>query len=161
MEQRDRWTIAYIGLGSNLGNREGKLREALRELNGRDDVRVLRASQFHETEPVGGPPQHPFINAAAEVATPLPPQELLELLHDVENDFGRERNVRWGPRTLDLDLLLYGGRVIDSPDLQLPHPRMHKRQFVLAPLCELCPRRRHPQLGKEMRQLLSELRGRG
>ncbi len=161
MEQRDRWTIAYIGLGSNLGDREEMLRGALRELDARDDLHVLRVSQFHETEPVGGPPQGAFINSAAELATPLPAEELLALLHSVENDFDRERDVHWGPRTLDLDLLLYGGRVIDSPQLQVPHPRMHERQFVLGPLCELCPRRRHPRLGKEMRELLSELRERG
>ena len=157
MKQNDRWTIAYIGLGSNLGDREATLRAALRELDARDLVRVLRASSFHETEPVGGPPQGAFINAAAELATPLPPEGLLELLHEVEDDFGRQREVRWGPRTLDLDLLLYGDRVIDSPDLEVPHPRMHERQFVLAPLCELCPRRRHPRLGREMRELLREL----
>lgn len=157
MRPHDRWTIAYIGLGSNLGDREATLRGALRELDARGDVKVVRRSDFHETEPVGGPPQGAFINAAAELATPLQPEELLAVLHEVEDDFGRERTVRWGPRTLDLDLLLYGNRIIDTSDLQVPHPRMHERRFVLEPLCELCPDRRHPRLGKTVRRLLAEL----
>jgi len=157
MKDPDRWTIAYIGLGSNLGDREATLRGALRQIDSRRDSVVTRVSAFHETEPVGGPPQGAFINAAAELATPLPPEGLLAVLHEVEDEFGRERTVRWGPRTLDLDLLLYGNCVIDTPELQVPHPRMHERRFVLQPLCELCPERRHPRLGKTMQQLLSEL----
>jgi 2-amino-4-hydroxy-6-hydroxymethyldihydropteridine diphosphokinase len=157
MRNPDRWTIAYIGLGSNLGDREATLRAALRDLDARGDVKVVRRSHLHETEPVGGPPQGAFINAVAELATPLSPKELLQVLHEVEDEFGRERTVRWGPRTLDLDLLLYGDRIIDMPALHVPHPRMHERRFVLEPLCELCPDRPHPRLGKTIQQLLSEL----
>ena len=150
--------VAWIGLGSNLGDRRENLEGALRALDTRDDVCVAAASRLRETAPVGGPPQGRFLNGTAELVTRLSPYQLLSALHEVEADFDRTRDVRWGPRTLDLDLLLYEGRVIDTPELKVPHPRMHERRFVLGPLCELCPMRLHPVLGKPLRRLLAELR---
>lgn len=148
---------AYIGLGSNLGDRRLNLRRALAALDERDGIAVRRVSSFVETEPVGGPPQGPFLNAAAELETTLEPRALLVALHEVERELGRERSVRWGPRTIDLDLLLYGGRVIDEPGLRVPHPRMHERRFVLAPLSAIAPDARHPALDATVRELLDRL----
>ncbi len=151
-------TTAYVGLGANLGRREEALRAALEAFDGRDGVRVVRASSFIETQPVGGPPgQPPYLNAAAELRTTLEPEALLRTLQETEDAFGRTREVRWGPRTLDLDLLLYGDRVIEMPALTVPHPRMHERRFVLGPLCEIAPEAVHPVLGRTVREMLEGL----
>ena len=148
--------VAYVGLGSNLGDRRAMLDGAVAELGNTPGVRVLRVSSVHETEPVG-PPQPRYLNAVAEVETSLAPRALLDRLLAVETRFGRVRGERWGPRTIDLDLLLHGGLVIDEPGLSVPHPRMTERAFVLAPLCELVPEGRHPVLGRTFRQLLADL----
>ncbi len=130
----------YIGLGSNVGDRIAQLTGALAELDRTPGVRVVACSSFHETAPVGGPPdQGPFLNAAAELATRLRPHELLAVLLDVERRFGRVRSVPNGARTLDLDLLLYDLESVRTADLVVPHPRMWTRSFVLAPLAEICP----------------------
>jgi 2-amino-4-hydroxy-6-hydroxymethyldihydropteridine diphosphokinase len=129
----------FIALGSNLGDRAQHIRDALRELAEAGDIRVLAVSSLHETDPVGGPPGQPrYLNAAAELATDLEPRALLERMQAIERRHGRERTVRDGPRTLDLDLLLYRDRTIDDPDLCVPHPRMWQREFVLRPLGEIC-----------------------
>jgi len=150
---------AYISLGSNLGQREETLRAALRELDELEGVEVTAVSRLRETAPVGGPAQDNYINAVAEVRTSLAAADLLGALQGIEARFGRKRQERWGPRTLDLDLLLYGEAVIQSPELQVPHPRMHERLFVLEPLCEIAPHARNPTLGRSAAELLARLRG--
>jgi 2-amino-4-hydroxy-6-hydroxymethyldihydropteridine diphosphokinase len=131
-------TVAYIGLGSNLGDRVENLRAALVRLA---ELGEVRASSFRETDPVGVTDQPKFLNAAAELSTEMPVRDLLDALLAIERDLGRDRSreQRWGPRTLDLDLLLYGSDVIDEPGLTVPHPRLAERQFVLEPLHELAP----------------------
>jgi 2-amino-4-hydroxy-6-hydroxymethyldihydropteridine diphosphokinase len=150
---------AYIGLGSNLGDREKMLRGALDALREHEGIEVTSVSRFHETEPVG-PPQGKYLNAVAEIRTTLDPRELLGALQGIEDRFGRERAVRWGPRTLDLDLLLYGDEIINEPDLQVPHPHMHERLFVLEPLCEIAPHVIHPALGRRAGELSAKLQNR-
>jgi 2-amino-4-hydroxy-6-hydroxymethyldihydropteridine diphosphokinase len=131
-------TRAYVGLGANLGDREATLRRALELLEAEDGVEVIAVSQLRETDPVGVVDQPRFLNGAAAVETSLSARELLEVLLRVERDLGRVRDAaRWGPRTIDLDLLLYGDEAIDEPGLRVPHPRLHERRFALDPLVEL------------------------
>ena len=133
-------TRAYIGLGSNLDDRERMLWSALHMLAFNPEVDVVAVSSFRETDPVGYLDQPAFVNAAAAVETELGPRELLGLLLDVERELGRTRvGARFGPRTIDLDLLLYGDEVVDEPGLTVPHPRLHERVFALEPLTELDP----------------------
>jgi 2-amino-4-hydroxy-6-hydroxymethyldihydropteridine diphosphokinase len=127
----------YIGLGSNLGEREAQIRLALDDLARLPGCRLLRASSLYDSEPVGDVEQPNFLNAVAELETELSPRQLLWNLLLIERRLGRTRTRRWGPRTIDLDLLLYGDRVVDTRDLVVPHPRMHERAFVLKPLLEL------------------------
>jgi 2-amino-4-hydroxy-6-hydroxymethyldihydropteridine diphosphokinase len=135
-------TLAYVGLGSNLGDREALIRRAA-ELIG-----TVRLSTIRETEPWGYTAQGPFLNAVAEIETGLGPRPLLVHLLDVERRLGRERvGPRWGPRRIDLDLLLYGDETIEEPDLVVPHPRLLERRFVLEPLAELVPARKIPGNG--------------
>ena len=147
-------TVAYIGLGSNLGDREGSLRAALARLA---ELGEVRASSFRETDPVGVTDQPRFLNAAAELSTDLTARDLLDALLAIERDLGRDRSreERWGPRTLDLDLLLYGTDVIDEPGLTVPHPRLAERLFVLEPLDELAPALTLPD-GRRIVDLLRE-----
>jgi 2-amino-4-hydroxy-6-hydroxymethyldihydropteridine diphosphokinase len=129
----------FIALGSNLGNREEHIRQALVELEARGDICVLSSSLLRETSPVDGPPGQPrYLNAVAELATGLSARALLKRLFEIEARHGRERAVPNGPRTLDLDLLLFRDEVIDEPDLVVPHPRMWQRSFVMEPLAEIC-----------------------
>jgi len=145
---------AYVGLGSNLGEREATLWKALEGLGATERIEVVAVSSFRETDPVGVVDQPRFVNGAAALETSLRPRELLERLLDVERSLGRDRAVeeRWGPRTLDLDLLLYGGETIDEPGLEVPHPRLAERAFVLEPLLELDPNLRLPD-GRPLRDL--------
>ena len=133
-------TPAWIGLGSNLGDRRAILDAAVADLAEVPGVVVLAVSPYHETSPVGGPPgQGPFLNAAAHLETTLGPHQLLAALQGIENQAGRVRTVRWGERTLDLDILIYGTKFLDAKDLKLPHPRLAFRRFVLSPLAEIAP----------------------
>jgi 2-amino-4-hydroxy-6-hydroxymethyldihydropteridine diphosphokinase len=146
-------TVAYIGLGANLGDREGNLRVALERLA---DLGSLRVSSFRETDPVGVTDQPRFVNAVAELETVLGARELLEKLLEIERQLGRDRGSeeRWGPRTIDLDLLLFGNEVIDEPGLSVPHPRLAERRFVLEPLHELDPGLELPD-GRAVGELLA------
>lgn len=130
---------AYVGLGANLGNREETLRKAVALLAVAEGVDVLAVSELRETDPVGVVDQPRFVNGAAAVETVLPARDLLDTLLAIERSLGRERVERWGPRTVDLDLLLYGDEIVDEPGLHVPHPRLHERRFVLEPLAELDP----------------------
>ena len=134
-------TIAYIGLGANLGERERTIAAALRRIEEDERTSLLRSTVPIETDPVGYTDQPRFLNAAASLATTRSPRELLDLLLEIERDLGRVRGdgPRYGPRTIDLDLLLYGDETIDEDALEVPHPRLHKRRFVLEPLAELDP----------------------
>ena len=128
---------AYLGLGANLGDRLENLQRAVDLLGAQARVTVMRCSRVYETDPVGGPPQPSFLNAVLEIATELTPHELLSVCGGIEDSMGRVRVVHWGPRPIDIDILSYDDRTIDEVDLQVPHPRMHERGFVLAPLAEL------------------------
>jgi 2-amino-4-hydroxy-6-hydroxymethyldihydropteridine diphosphokinase len=130
---------AFVGLGANLENPLQQVRQAISELDAIEHTRVLVASSLYRSAPVGYADQPDFINAVAKVQTRLSPHELLDALHAIENRHGRRRSVRNAPRTLDLDLLLYGTLVVDEDGLTLPHPRMHERAFVLLPLAEIAP----------------------
>jgi 2-amino-4-hydroxy-6-hydroxymethyldihydropteridine diphosphokinase len=129
--------IGYVGLGSNLGSREAHIEAALGEMARAEGIRVRRRSPLYETDPVGGPPQGKYLNGVAELEVEIPAEDLLAALLEIERRLGRERRVRWGPRVIDLDLLLYGEEVRRGPDLVLPHPRLREREFVLRPLADL------------------------
>lgn len=147
---------AVLGLGSNLGDREGHLRRAIEGL--RRAVRVLRVSAVRETEPVGGPPQGRYLNAAVLVEFDGGPRDLLALAQRLEAEAGRSRGPRFGPRTLDVDLLLLeGGAVVDEPDLVVPHPRLAGRRFALEPLAEVAPDWAVPGAGGSAKELLEGL----
>jgi 2-amino-4-hydroxy-6-hydroxymethyldihydropteridine diphosphokinase len=132
-------TVAYVGLGSNLGQPADQVRQALYELDRLPHTRVVRKSSLYRTAPVGHETQPDFINAVAQIETGLPAERLLAELQTIEKSHGRERSFTNAPRTLDLDLLLFGDATLNTPQLTLPHPRMHERAFVLQPLLEIAP----------------------
>jgi 2-amino-4-hydroxy-6-hydroxymethyldihydropteridine diphosphokinase len=150
--------LAYIGLGANLGDREGTLRRAIALLSAEAEVEVVAVSTLRETDPVGIIEQPRFLNGAVAAETTLGPQELLETLLRIERELGRVRSGRWGPRTLDLDLLVYGDEIVDEPGLRVPHPRIHERRFALEPLAELDPALVVPEQGA-VSELLAALDG--
>ncbi len=149
--------LAYVGLGANEGDPRRQLEEAIARLADTDEVEVRKVSSFYLNPPLGPPDQPWYVNAVIQVRTRLEPEELLRVLHRVENDLGRVRRERWGPRVIDLDLLLYDGVIDTGPDLYLPHPEMHCRAFVMAPLAEIAPQAWHPALEKTASELLAAL----
>ena len=153
-------SLAYLGLGTNLGNRWDNLRQAMTLISPDRSVRHLRRSRVYETDPWGMTDQPPFLNCVAEVATTLQPEALLARCKEVEQLLGRVPGPRWGPRLIDLDILLFESRVVDLPHLQIPHPRLHLRAFALVPLAELIPTRAHPTLGRTIGDLAAALEGR-
>ena len=152
-----KWHTAYIALGSNMGDKKGYLDMAIRRLKEREDCRVEKVSDYLVTAPYGGVEQDDFLNGALELKTTLEPEELLDVLHEIEKEAGRVREIHWGPRTLDLDILLYNDTVVDTERLHIPHIEMHKRDFVLKPMTQIAPWQRHPLLGKTMSELCEGL----
>jgi 2-amino-4-hydroxy-6-hydroxymethyldihydropteridine diphosphokinase len=143
----------YLGLGSNIGDREANLRAALERLAA-PDLRVMRVSPIYETEPVDYTDQRWFLNLVAEAETELFPMQLLTRIGRIERELGRVRGIPKGPRTIDIDILLYGAAVVRSPKLEIPHPRMAERRFVLAPMADLAPGLRHPVTRKSIAEML-------
>jgi len=149
-------SVVYLGIGSNVGEREEFIEQAVFLLNKISGVKVTKRSSNFETEPEGNEDQPPFLNAAVEIETSLSPQKLLAAAQEIENTLGREREVEWGPRTVDLDILLYDDDIISDDKLQIPHPLLHERLFVLMPLAEIAPDAVHPTLEKTMGELYEE-----
>lgn len=151
------WHRCFVALGSNMGDKKGYLDGAVEALKADPCIRVKRASTYLVTAPYGGVEQEDFLNGAVELEALYTPEELLEVLHTIEQAAKRERLVHWGPRTLDLDILFYDDLVQDDPVLTLPHPDMHNRDFVLRPMAELAPHFMHPLFQRTMAQLLDAL----
>ncbi len=151
--------IAYIGIGSNIGDRQGTIQRAVSLLRADSRIEVLRLSELKETSPLGGMPQPAYLNAVAEIRTTLDAEELLTLLLATEDSLGRVRDGRWQPRTIDLDLLLFGQEIIRRPNLMVPHPQMHLRSFVMDGLCQLSPSLMHPVLEVTVAELRRRLGG--
>jgi len=148
--------IAYIGIGSNLGNRQKNCLRAI-ELLQKKDIIVTKRSSLYETEPWGVKDQPRFINMAVEIDTSLEPKELLKILKNIEKELGREKSSKWGPRIIDLDILLFDDIILNKDNLKIPHPLMHERDFVLRPLCEIAPDIYHPLLKMSMHELMQKI----
>jgi len=149
-------STAYIGIGSNLGNKKENCKQALRLLE-ENGVRVKKQSKMYVTEPWGIKDQPKFINMAIEVETDKRPDELLGILKNIEKHMGRIETIKWGPRVIDLDMLLYDDLIIETPLLEIPHPFMHEREFVLKPLAEIASDKKHPVIGKTIKEMLDAI----
>ncbi|MBQ4522531.1 MAG: 2-amino-4-hydroxy-6-hydroxymethyldihydropteridine diphosphokinase [Lachnospiraceae bacterium] len=155
---RRKWTEAYLSIGSNIGEKENYLNEAVKGLEEDVYTKVLKISSFITTKPYGEVEQEDFLNGAVQIKTLRNPEELLELSHELEQKAKRERKVHWGPRTLDVDIIFYGKEIVEEEDLMIPHIDMQNREFVLKPLMELCPYFVHPLLEKRICTLYGELK---
>lgn len=151
------WHKVYIAFGSNLGDSEEYIKNALDEFGANSFFRNMRSSKLYKSAPYGGVDQNDFVNGALEIETILTPRELLEYLHELEQKADRVRNLRWGPRTLDLDIIFYDDLILDEEDLIIPHKDMKNRDFVLQPLAELAPYKRHPLLKLTVEEMLCNL----
>ncbi len=145
-----------IALGSNLGDSESILNNAVKRLRETDKIELISCSNWHKTKPIG-PPQPDYLNGCVTIKTDFTPQELLDILLKIEQQFGRVRKEKWGPRTLDLDLILYENLILNTPNLQIPHPRMREREFVLTPLAEIAPNWLDPVTRLTIFELLKKL----
>jgi len=153
----DDGVICFLGIGSNMGNPAANCAVAERRLSEVDGVTVLRCSSLYRTQPVGIEEQDWFVNGVIEIRTALGPRPLMDAVLGVEEEMGRVRNGKWGPRIIDIDILFYGQFVVDDEDLVIPHPLLHKRRFVLVPLDEIAPHAIHPAFGVSVRGLLDRL----
>ena len=147
---------AYIGIGSNLGTLGINCTKAIEKISSTKDIKIISKSSFYQTEPIGGVQQGWFVNSAIEIKTDLSPENLLSVLLNLELAMGRIRKEKWGPRLIDLDLLLYGNLILENKDLTLPHPEIQNRKFVLIPMCEIAENLIHPTLKKTTKTLLQE-----
>ena len=145
---------AYLGLGSNIGDREQQLQEAIRLIDSTEGIDVVQTSPIYETAPVGYTDQPNFLNLCIEINTELSPQALLQHCLETEQHLHRVRDIRWGPRTLDVDILLYGNEVVEEEDLSIPHPRMNERAFVLIPLNDIAPNKVEPRSHQTIGELV-------
>ena len=153
----EEWSQVYLGLGSNLNDRQGNIFEALKRLSSISGISVVNSSSLYETEPVGYIDQACFINAVVEIKTILSPRRLLDLCLKIECNMGRDRKIQKGPREIDVDILLYDRLIVDEDDLKIPHPAMHERRFVLVPLAEIAPDLIHPILMRSIKEILTNL----
>lgn len=154
--ERTRHTV-YIGIGSNVGDREKNIREAVGKVDAPEDTRLVEVSKIYETEPVGYVDQDRFLNAVCKIQTLASPENLVSRLQEIEKSLKRERNIRWGPRTIDLDVLFYDDLVTDNEKIIIPHPRLHERLFVLKPLCDISPYLVHPILKERCYTIMESL----
>ncbi len=151
-------TKVYAGLGSNLGNKRENILSAIDRIDAYEGFCVKEKSGFYDTAPVGGPLQPDYVNCVIGLETEIEPQALLKEFKKIETALGRETGVRWGPRVIDLDILLYGDTIVTDHNLKIPHERMHERVFVLEPLCEISPDIKHPVSGISISELLEKLK---
>lgn len=149
---------AFIGMGSNMGDKKGYLDMAVEKINETPECRVINVADYIVTEPYGGVEQDDFLNSVMEIETLLSPEELLKRLHEIEDSAQRKRTVRWGPRSLDLDIIFFDDDIISSPELTVPHKGMQDRDFVLRPMVQIAPFKRHPILGRTVEELYRELK---
>ena len=149
-------SIIYISIGSNIGDREENCRKAIKLLK-ENGIALKRESSLYETEPWGVKNQPKFINMAIEVETDKEPEELLRVLKEIEIEIGRKETVKWGPRVIDLDIIFYDDLILKTENLEIPHPLLHERDFVLKPLCEIAPEKKHPVTGKMVKEMAAIL----